>query len=76
MVHCPFSSCPSSVHIFQTSSLPKLLGFKAEPFGFGAMKVCSRHLGHITKIAATSIYGKITLFFTGTVEPISTIAGI
>ena len=26
--------------------------------GRGGMKVCSRDLGHMTKMAATSIYGK------------------
>ena len=29
-----------------------------EPPWVGRTKVCSRHLGHITKMAATPIYGK------------------
>ena len=38
------------------------------------MKICSRHFGHMTKMAATPIYGKnlSKIFFSGTGRPIST----
>ena len=37
-------------------------------------KVCSRHLGHMTKMAATPIYGKNpSKRFSETSEPISTL---
>ena len=47
---------------FQTSS-PKPLAqskpnYKLEPPRVGGTKVCSRHLCHMTKMAATPIYGK------------------
>ena len=32
--------------------------FYVEPPWVGGMKVCSRHLGHMTKMAAMPIYGK------------------
>ena len=52
-----------SVHNAQRSS-PKPLGQSKPNFmwsllgSIGGTKVCSRHLGHMTKMAATSIYGK------------------
>ena len=41
-------------------------------------KVCSQHLGHMTKMAATPIYGKnlSKIFFYITVGPISKILGM
>ena len=50
-----------SVHNAQRSSSPKPLGqakFYVEPPWVGVTKVCSRHLGHITKMDAMPIYGK------------------
>ena len=35
--------------------------FYVEPPWDGGTKVCSRHVGHMTKMAATPIYGKKTL---------------
>ena len=58
---------------FQTSSSLKLLGrskpkFYVELPWVGGTKVCSRHLGHVTKMAATPIYGK-TLQKSSSLEP-------
>ena len=54
---------PSVVRHRPSSSSPKPIGrFKAkfyvEPPWVGGTKDCSRHLGHMIKIAATPIYGK------------------
>ena len=47
---------------FQTSSLKPLArtkpNFYVEPPWVGGAKFCSRHLGHINKMATTPIYGK------------------
>ena len=45
-----------------------------EPPWVEGTKVCSRHPGHMTKMAATLIYGKnlSKIFFSGTGGPIST----
>ena len=47
--------------------------FYVEPPWVGGTIVCSRHLGHMTKMAAMPIYGKIPLkiFFSRTGRPIS-----
>ena len=54
-------SSPMS-HNAQRSSPPKPLGqsvkFYVERPWVGGTKVCSRHLGHMTKMAAMPIYGK------------------
>ena len=52
--------------------------FYVEPPWVGGTKVCSRHLGHMTKMAATSIYGKnpSKIFFSRTGGPIFTKLGI
>ena len=44
-----------------------------EPPWVGGTKVCSRHVGHMTKMAATPIYGKnpSKIFLSGTGRPIS-----
>ena len=44
----------------------------------GETKFCSRHLGHMTKMAATPIYGKnpLKIFFSGTGGPIFTKLGM
>ena len=46
--------------------------------GKGELKFISRHLGHMTKMAVTTIYGKnpSTIFFSGTGRPISTKRGM
>ena len=51
----------SVVHNAQRASSPKPLGQSKPNFcgaWVGGTKVCSRHLGHMTKMAATLIYGK------------------
>ena len=42
--------------------------FNMEPQGLGGVKVCSPHLGHMTKMAAMPIYGRnpLKIFFSGT----------
>ena len=67
---------------FQTSSSLKPLG-RSKPILRGVSlgrgtKVCSRHLGHMTKMAAMPIYGKnpSKIFFSGTGGLISTKLGM
>ena len=52
--------------------------FYVEPPWVGGTKFCSRHLGHMTKMAATPIYGKnpSKTFFSGIGGPISTKLGM
>ena len=47
-----FSNIPSE------TAWPIKAKFYVEPPWVGGTKVCSRHLGHMTKMAATPIYGK------------------
>ena len=65
-------------HNAQRSSSPKPLcqskpKFYVEPPWVGVSIFCSRHLGHMTKMAATPIYGKkhSNHFFSRTGRPIS-----
>ena len=48
--------------------------FYVEPPWVGGTKVCSLHAGHMTKMAATPIYGKnpSKIFFSRTGKPIFT----
>ena len=52
--------------------------FYVEPPWVGGTIFCSRHLGHMTKMAATSIYGKnpSKIFFSRTGGPIFTKLGM
>ena len=52
--------------------------FYVEPPWVGGTKYCSRHLGHMTKMAATPIYGKnpSKIFFSRTDLPIFTKLGM
>ena len=52
--------------------------FYMEPPLVGGTKVCSRHLGHMTRMAATPIYGRnpSKIFFSGTGGLISTKLGM
>ena len=51
--------------------------FYVEPRWVGGTKFCSRHAGHMNKMAATSIYGiKPSKIFSGTSGPISTKLGM
>ena len=60
------SVCPSSVgvrrsqcsKIFSKTTGPIKAKFYVEPPWVGGTIFCSRHLGHMTKMAATPIYGK------------------
>ena len=57
---------PSGV-VHNVRSSPK---FYVDPPWVGGAKVCSRHLGHKTKMAATPLYGtKLTLQKSSTLEP-------
>ena len=62
-VRSPSVRRPSLVHNAQTSfsqktAWPIKAKFYMEPPWVGGTKFCSRHLGHMTKMAATPIYGK------------------
>ena len=43
---------------FSKTAWPIKAKFYVEPPWVGGTKVCSRHLGHMTKMAATPIYGR------------------
>ena len=43
---------------FSETAWPIKAKFYVEPPWVGGTKLCSRHLGHMTKMAATPIYGK------------------
>ena len=47
----------SNMNISETSG-PIKAKFIVEPPWVGGTKVCSRHLGHMTKMAVMPIYGK------------------
>ena len=63
---------------FSETAWPIKTKFYVEPPWVGGTKVCSRHLGHMTKMAATPIYGKnpSKIFFSRTGGPISTKLGM
>ena len=69
---------PQSSNIFfSETAWPIKAKFYVEPPWVGGTKVCSRHLGHMTKMAATSIYGKNpSKIFPRTGRPIFTKLGI
>ena len=72
---------PSSTisNIFSSKTAwPIKAKFYVEPPWVGRTKVCSWHLGHMTKMAATPIYGKnpLKIFFSRTGGPISTKLGM
>ena len=70
---------PSSTisNIFSKTPCSIKAKFYVEPPWVGGTKVCSRHMGHMTKMAATSIYGKNrSKIFSGTTELISTKLGM
>ena len=67
------------VHNAQTSSLKRLQGQSKPNFMWvGGTKVCLRHLGHMTKMAAMPIYGKnpLKIFFSRTRGLISMKLGV
>ena len=63
---------------FSETAGPIKAKFYVEPPKVGGTKFCSRHLGHMTKMAAMTIYGKnpSKIFFSGTGGPISTNFGM
>ena len=65
-------------HLFSETAGPIKAKFDVEPPWVGGTKVCSRHLGHMTKMAATPIYGKnpSVIFFSRTGKPILTKLGM
>ena len=65
------SSTISNIFFSETAG-PIKAKFYLEPPWVGGTKVCSRHLGHMTKMAAMPIYGKnpSKIFFSRTGGPI------
>ena len=63
---------------FSETAGPIKAKFYVEPPWVGGTIFCSRHLGHMTKMAATPIYGKnpSKIFFSRTVGPIFTKLGM
>ena len=63
---------------FSETAWPIKAKFYVEPPWVGGTKFCSRHLGHMTKMAATPIYGKnpSKIFFSRTGRPIFTKLGM
>ena len=63
---------------FSKTAWPIKAKFYVEPPWVGGTKVCSRHLGHMTKMAATPIYGKnpSKIFYSRTGGPIFTKLGM
>ena len=82
MVRRPSASVRPSSTIsnifFSKTTRPIKAKFNVEPPWEGGRKVCSRHLGHMTNMAATPIYGKnpSKIFFSRTGGPISTKLGM
>ena len=63
---------------FSETAWPIKAKFYVEPPWVGGTKFCSRHLGHMTKMATTPIYGKnpSKIFFSRTGRPIFTKLGM
>ena len=76
-VVCRTSSTISNI-FFSKTAWPIKAKFYVEPPWVGGTKVCSQHLGHMTKMAATAIYGKnpSKIFFSRTGGPIFMKLGI
>ena len=73
----PSSSTISNIFFSETAWSIKAK-FYVEPPWVGVTTFCSRHLGHMTKMAATPIYGKnpSKIFFSRTGWPIFTKLGM
>ena len=68
---------PQCSNIFSEIAWPIKAKFYVEPPWVGGTKICSRHLGHMTKMAATPIYGKNpSKIFSRTGGPIFTKLGM
>ena len=77
MLWRPSSSTISNIFFFETAG-PIKAKFYVEPPWVGGAIFCSQHLGHMTKMAATPIYGKnpSKVFFSRTGRPIFTKLGM
>ena len=78
-VRRPSVRCPQCSKIFFSETAgPIKAKFYVEPPWVGGTIFCSRHLGHMTKMAATPIYGKnpSKIFFSRTGGPIFTKLGM
>ena len=78
---CPSSSVrrPQCSNIFfSETAWPIKAKFYVEPPWLGRINFCSRHLGYMTKMAATPIYGKnpSKIFFSRTGGPMFTKLGM
>ena len=73
MIRCPSLVCPSFtvLNIFSQTTWPIEAKFCVEPPWVGGTKVCSWHLGHMSKTAGTPIYGQTLSKISGTSGPIS-----
>ena len=69
---------PQCSKIFSETALPIKAKFYVEPPWIGGTIFCAQHLGHMTKMAATPIYGKnhSKIFFSRTGRPIPTKLGV
>ena len=69
---------PQCLNIFSETARPIKAKFYVEPPWVGGTKFCSRHLGHMTKMAATPIFCKnpSKIFFSRTGRPIFTKLGM
>ena len=78
VVRTSSSSSTISNIFFSETVCPIKPKFYVEPPWVGGTKVCSRHLDHMTKMAATPIYGKnpSKIFFSRTGRPIFTKPGM
>ena len=76
IVRCRRPQC--SYIFFSETAGPIKAKFYVEPPWVGGTKFCSRHLGHMTKMASMPIYGKnlSKIFFSGTSWPISMKLGV
>ena len=71
----PSSSTISNI-FFSETACPIKPKFYVEPPWVGGTKVCSRHLGHMTKMSAMPIYGKNPSKISRTGGPIFTKLGM
>ena len=79
VVVCRLTSSSTISNIFSSETAwPIKAKFYVEPPWVGGTKVYSRHLGHMTKMAATPIYGKnlSKIFLSGTGRLISMKHGV
>ena len=69
-VRRPSVVCPQCSNVFfPETAWPIKAKFYVEPPWVGGTKFCSRHLGHVTKMAVKPIYGKKTLQKSSSPEP-------